>query len=193
MSEESDQLTIAFVGGSLIHNGRWRQQLPEYRCLNFGVDGDTTVGVARRLEAIIAEDPHAIVLLIGTNDVVSKRSVEMIVRGIENMLYRLRRALPDARILVHSLLPRAAELSPFLREVNRHLWQFAPSVRAQFLDLWPALAVGNAINPDFSDDRSHLNEAGYETWLAELEPVLELLLSLPLSSRPIELPGERLA
>ncbi len=193
MSDQSDQPTIAFVGGSLIHNGPWQAHFPEYRCLNLGVDGDTSVDLATRLESIIAEVPQAIVLGIGTNDVASNRSVELIVRTVENILFRLRRALPDTRILLHSLLPRGAEFSPLVREVNRHLWQFAPSVRAQYLDLWPALALGNAINPAFSIDRLHLNEAGYEAWVAELEPALEQLLSLPPTSRSILLPDARRA
>ena len=60
--------------------------------------------------------------------------------------------------------------------MNRHLWQFAPTVHAMWLDLWPAMALEDGeLNPAYSDDRLHLNEAGYSAWLAELKPAIERL------------------
>lgn len=191
VSESSERPTIVFVGGSLVHSGLWQEWLPEYRCLNFAVDGATTGRIATLTDAVVAEAPHAIVLLAGTDDLATRRTVELMVRAIQNILYRLRSALPEAWILVHSLVPRAAESAPFLEEINRHLWQFAPSVRAQYLDLWPALAEGDAMNPNYYDDRHQLNSDGYEAWLAELKPALERLLSQPPTSRPVPLPEVR--
>ena len=85
---------------------------------------------------------------------------------------------------------RAGTSSPSeIRDVNRHLWQFAPTVHAMWLDLWPALALEDGeLNPAYSDDRLHLNEAGYSAWLAELKPAIERLRQLPPSSRAIQLP-----
>lgn len=188
MNVNSDRRTIVFLGGSLVHSGRWQEWLPEYRCLNFAVDGATTSRIAARTDAVIGEAPHAIVLLAGTDDVASRGAVELTVRAVQNILYRLRSALPEAWILVHSLVPWAVESTPLLEEINRHLWQFAPSVRAQYLDLWPALAEDDAMNPHYSDDRHHLNADGYEAWLAELKPALESLFSRPPTSRSVPLP-----
>jgi lysophospholipase L1-like esterase len=58
-----------------------------------------------------------------------------------------------------------------------------------YLDLWPALADGDGeLNSDFSEDRLHLNQAGYDVWLSELRPALERVNDLPPMSRPIRLP-----
>ena len=60
-------------------------------------------------------------------------------------------------------------------------------MHAQYLDLWPALALDDGeINPAFSDDRLHLNDAGYEAWLGELRPALDRLRELPPMTTPIQ-------
>ena len=45
-------------------------------------------------------------------------------------------------------MPRGHEFADQIRDINRHLWQFAPTVHAQWLDLWPALALEDGeLNP----------------------------------------------
>ena len=98
----------------------------------------------------------------------------------------LRRGLPGTRMLVQSIMPRGAEYADRVQDANRHLRQFAPSVNAQYLDLWPALATESGeIDPTFSGDKLHLTEAGYQAWLSELRPALERLDDAPPMSRPI--------
>jgi lysophospholipase L1-like esterase len=74
-----------------------------------------------------------------------------------------------------------------VQDANRHLRQFAATVHAQYLDLWPALADGDALRGDYTDDGLHLNAAGYEAWLGELRPGLERLRGEPPMSRPISI------
>ncbi|MCX7521233.1 GDSL-type esterase/lipase family protein [Microbacterium sp. STN6] len=179
----------AFIGDSLTEGGRWQEWLPDETVANHGVGGDTTDDLLERLPEIIAEQPTTVVLLIGTNDLAWRHSVEHIVRNIETVLVTLRRELPDAQILVQSVMPREAEWAESIRDINRHLWQFAPTVRAQYLDLWPALALDDGtLHPEYSDDSLHLNDAGYRVWLSELQPALEVLRGLPPTSRAILLP-----
>lgn len=184
--EPSEQAVIAFVGDSLTEGGDWQGWFPQYETRNLGVGGDTTDELLDRLPAVVETQPDAVVLLIGTNDVAWRRTAEHIVRNIETILVELRRALPEVRILVQSVLPRGAEFADRVMEVNRHLWQFAPTVYGQYLDLWPAMAVEDStLNPTFSEDLLHLNRAGYDAWLAELKPALERLFELPPTSRSI--------
>jgi lysophospholipase L1-like esterase len=178
-----------FVGDSITEGGRWQEWFPEVEAFNLGVGGDTTEGLIARLDEVVAIDPDTVVLLIGTNDVANRRAVEQVVRGIETILVTLRSQLPDARFLVQSVLPRGHEYSEFVQDINRHVWQFAATVRAHYLDLWPVMALDDGeLNPAYSDDRLHLNEAGYDAWLSELVPALERVHDLPPSSRPIRLP-----
>jgi lysophospholipase L1-like esterase len=178
-----------FVGDSLTEGGRWQEWFPELEAVNLGVGGDTTEGLIERLDEVAAEQPDTVVLLIGTNDVANRRAVEHVVRNIETILVTLRGELPDARILLQSVLPRGREYAEFVKEINRHVWQFAATVRAHYLDLWPVMAEPDGeLNPAYTEDRLHLNDAGYEAWLSELRPAIERVQDLPPASRPIRLP-----
>jgi lysophospholipase L1-like esterase len=182
----------AFVGDSITAEGRWQEWFPELETHNFGVPGDTTDELLERLDEVIATNPDTIFVMIGANDLGQRRSVERIVRNIESALVRLHHELPDARILVQSVLPRGHEYAENVREINRHIWQFAATQKVHYLDLWPLMAFADGeLNPEYSSDRLHLTEEGYEAWLSELRPAIERIHDLPPMSRPIRLPDLR--
>lgn len=177
---------LVFVGDSIVEGGDWAAWFPDDDVVNLGVGGDTVQGLAERLDEVVASGPDSIVLLIGTNDFGERRrTVEQVVRGIENTMVALRRDLPGTRLLLTSILPRQAEHAARIKDANRHLRQFSATVRAQYLDLWPALADGDELRPEFTEDGLHLTDAGYEAWLGELRPGLERLREQPPMSRPI--------
>jgi lysophospholipase L1-like esterase len=162
---ETDSTTTVFLGDSLTEQGKWSERFPELDVVNLGVSGDTTEQVLERLHQVTERPPSTIVVMVGTNDLAWRRSVEQIVRNMESILWRLRNELPEARILVQSVLPRDRELADRVREINIHLRQFAPTVKAEWVDLWPVFAEEDGeIRPELSGDRLHLNEAGYEAW-----------------------------
>lgn len=183
----TDGERLLFLGDSITQGGDWASWFPDDEVVNLGVGGDTTADVLARLDAVVESAPDSILLLIGTNDFGARRSVEQVVRNIETILVDLRRRLPGTRLLLQSIMPRGADYADRIQDANRHLRQFAATVRAQYLDLWPTLAAGDMINPDFSDDGLHLNPAGYEAWLSELRPGLERLREEPPMSRPISI------
>ncbi|MEY9950830.1 SGNH/GDSL hydrolase family protein [Leifsonia sp. EB34] len=181
--------TLVLVGDSLTQGGDWAAWLPGEDVVNLGVAGDTSDDVLARLGDVVEARPAVVALLIGTNDLAWRRSVEHVVRNIESILVTLRKELPEVRILVQSVLPRGHEFADQIRDINRHLWQFAPTVHAAWLDLWPAMALEDGeLNPAYTDDRLHLNAEGYRAWLGELVPGLERARQLPPSSRAIQLP-----
>ena len=183
MTEE----TIVFLGDSITQGGDWAAWFPELNTVNLGVGGDTTDDVLLRLDAVVEARPDEVMLLIGTNDLGTRQSVEHLVRNIQTMLVSLRRDLPGTRMLVQSILPRGREFADRIQEANIHLRQFAATIRAQYLDLWPAFAEPDGeINPAYSDDRLHLNDAGYEAWLGELRPALQRLKDEPPMTSPIQ-------
>ncbi|PPF84099.1 hypothetical protein C5B96_07840 [Subtercola sp. Z020] len=184
--------TLVFLGDSLTAGADWQIHFGDYTVHNLGVAGDTTDDVKARLGDVTALDPGTVVLLIGANDLAKRKSVEHVVQNIETILVKLRNELPDAEMLLQSVMPRGHEYADRIRDINRHIWQFASSVRTHYLDLWPALALDDGeLNPAYTSDRLHLNEDGYEAWLSELEPALERVHGLPPKSRPIRLPELR--
>jgi lysophospholipase L1-like esterase len=163
---------LLLLGDSLTEAGPWKEAFPDRQVVNAGVAGDTTDDVAARLDDVVAAAPSTVVLMAGTNE--SRRAtVEQVVRGLEDILFRLHHELPDTRLIVCSVLPRERERADWIRDVNIHVRQFAPTVKAQFLDLWPAFAEEDGeLRADLTPDRLHLNDAGYEAWAGELRPLL---------------------
>jgi lysophospholipase L1-like esterase len=174
---------VVFVGDGLSSAARWEQRFPEYEVHNLGVNGDTTDEVIVRLDDVAALDPDVVVLQAGTNDVGWNRTDEHIVRNIETILCTLRKRLPGVRLLVQSVPPRETSFSSVIKSINRHLRQFAPTVKARYVDLWPVLADPEGkLSTQWTTDGLHLTDAGYEVWLAELRPALAASLEHPLSS-----------
>ena len=184
--------SMAFVGDSITAHGDWAAWFPELEAHNCGVSGNTTDDLIARIDGVVGLQPDAVALLIGTNDLGSRLSVEHLVRNVEYLLVHLRRDLPGTRTLVQSIMPRRREFADQIEDANRHLRQFSPTVHAQYLDLWPALVHDDReINPQFSDDGLHLNDAGYVAWLGELRPAIERLADAPPMSNPIRVVGEQ--
>ncbi len=184
---------LAFVGDSLTAGGRWDEWFPDFTVQNYGTGGATTADVLADLDRVIADGPDAIVLMIGTNDLAWRKSVEHVVRNIETILVTLRKQLPHTRLLVQSVLPRDADFAPAIRDINRHVWQFSCTVRAHYLDLWPLLAdESGRVQGTYSDDSLHLTARGYEAWLSELHPALEKLFEVPTLTTPLDIPANSL-
>lgn len=185
---DDDREIVVFLGDSITQDGRWSEWFPDLNVINLGVGGSTTDDVLARFDEVVAARPDEIVLLIGTNDLGTRQTVEHLVRNIETLCVNLRRELPGSRMLVQSVMPRGREYAQRIQEANIHLRQFSSTVHAQFLDLWPALALEDGeLNPAYSDDRLHLNDAGYEAWLLELRPALDRLRESPPMTTPIQI------
>jgi lysophospholipase L1-like esterase len=164
---------VVFVGDRLTEAGSWSEWLPELDVVNLGRAGDTTADVLDRLDEVIGAQPAKVVLLIGTNDLSHRASVEQVVRGNEEILFKLRHELPQTRLVVQSVLPREQERAEDIHEVNIHLRQFAPTVKAEFVDLFTVLADEHgALRQEYSLDGVALTEPAYRAWLEALRPVL---------------------
>jgi lysophospholipase L1-like esterase len=183
--------TIVFLGDGLTASGNWEEWLPDYNVVNLAVSGNTVDDVIGRLDEVDTLSPDAVVLQVGTNDLGARKSDEYVVRKLETLLSTLRRRQPHTLILVQSVLPREPDFAQTIRSINRHLWQFAPTQHAQYLDLWPTFAQqSGGLDPEYSIDSVHLTQEGYAAWLTELKPTLQLLMEHPPSRRR---PGGRVS
>jgi len=172
---------VLFLGDSITEDGEWAEWFPELACLNRGVGGDTVEGVRRRL-AWTVNEPVAISLLIGTNDL-SGAGETTDPRGIaaqtRRLLEELRTAAPNAPIFVNGVMPRTTARREEIQELNRHYRQLAKDGGATYVDVWPVLADENgALRREMTYDQLHLTGAGYVAWTNILRPLL-----LPFSRR----------
>ena len=163
---------VAFVGDSLTDWARWGEIFPNQRVRNFGIAGDTTVGLQHRLNQVIAAEPAKVFLMIGTNDVEFGRPPETIVANIEDMLVQLQAGLPFVRIYVESLLPREAKWDDKVRAVNTLLKAATAKHGAVYVDLYPLFVTNGRLDPRLTADDIHLAGDGYVRWCNIIRPYI---------------------
>lgn len=167
-----------FIGDSITRSGGWAKRFPHWNSCVVALDGFTTGGLSRLSYPLLAlyrwrlvpkqKRPDVVSVLIGTNDLGKRRDVAATAESVAALLRRIRTSLPEAKIVVSSVLPRQHEYAGAINSLNDRLRRSAPELEALFLDLWPVFDNGmGCIRPEVSSDGLHLNEAGYQLW-AEL-------------------------
>jgi lysophospholipase L1-like esterase len=183
---QQDQGAVVLLGDSITQgwNERLPQAFPGMKVANRGISGDTTRGVLLRLQDdVIALNPKAVVMLIGTNDLEEGARPDVVESNMRLILAALRNHDPRMPIVLCQVFPSSAKMkrpASIIKDTNARLLALVkndPQVTP--IDTWRlwADAEGDAPVAEFPD-LLHLNDAGYARWAAALRPVLESLLLL---------------
>ena len=170
---------ISMIGDSLTHAGHWDDMFPEHRIANYGIDGDRTTDILRRVGEILASRPRQAFLMAGTNDLAGGREVQATVADLVQIVERLR-GEGVAVVLQSTLACRdCGARSAQILEVNERLRAWAadaamlPGARLDWLDLNASLADADGrLRAELTYDGVHLNGAGYVAWRSAISPVL---------------------
>ena len=125
------------------------------------ISGVTTVGINQLLDKVTLPKSDNIFLWIGINDLLMKRTVSDIEGNYREILGKLRRADPKARIVVVSVLPvcnSGDDINASIAALNIRLTSIAKDAGAKFIDVRPAVvdATGNR-DPASTWDGTHPN------------------------------------
>ncbi len=162
----NNSLTVV-VGDSL---SQWlpTDMLPQDRFwLNQGISGDTTQGVLNRLDSFASTRPDVIHVMAGVNDLKNGASDAQVLANLEQIMQRLRQQHPDARIVVHSILPtRLANIpSDRIRALNVQIERSALQQQVVYLDLHPSFTDdAGQLRYELTTDGLHLSRLGYQVW-----------------------------
>jgi lysophospholipase L1-like esterase len=178
-----DRHAVVFLGDSITQGwgGGLGAAFPGVKVANRGISGDTTRGVLIRLrEDVLALDPAAVVLLIGTNDLEEGATPEVAAGNLKLILAELERHDPRMPVVLCQVFPSSAAMkrpSDEIKAMNRlYLAAVRNDPRITYLETWPlfADASGDAKPGEFPD-LLHPNEAGYAKWAAALRPIFATL------------------
>jgi lysophospholipase L1-like esterase len=182
---------IVFIGDSITQgwegNGKnvWTNYYGSRKCLNFGVGGDRTEHVLWRFEngQLAGLKPKVAVLMIGTNNSGNNRdgteqySPADILEGVQAIVKQIRERLPDTKIILVSIFPRAQTFSPQrgkLLQINQALAKLDDGKTVYYVDFGSQLIEGDgSISKAIMPDYLHLSEQGYEIWAKAIEPKLK--------------------
>ncbi len=165
--------TVAFLGDSLTEGGDFAAAFPAYNVRNFGVIGDSSVGVASRLDEVVAANPAIVFLMIGTNDLDNDAApgeeiVDEVVANVRGIVSDLEEALPDATIVIESVLPTSdAEKNAKILTLNRKLAELAADLggRTAYLGLYERYAGSDGLlEEEDTEDGLHLVDSAYNPW-----------------------------
>ena len=158
-----------------------RAAFPGVKIANRGISGDTTRGVLIRLhDDVLALNPAAVVLLIGTNDLEEGATPEIIAGNLTLILAELKRHNPRMPVILCQVFPSSATMkrpADQIKAVNA-LYLAAVKNDAQVipLDTWRLFADANGDAPASEfPDLLHPNAAGYAKWAAALRPLFATL------------------
>lgn len=178
-----DRQAIVFLGDSITEGwgGTLQHAFPRLKVANRGISGDTTRGVLLRLQDdVLALDPAAVILLIGTNDLEEGAQPAIAVDNVALILDAMGRHNPTLPIILCQVFPssvkknRPAEL---IRAINAGYLELARNRQnVIYLETWSMFAnVNGDAKPEEFPDLLHPNQAGYEKWAAALRPIIATL------------------
>lgn len=183
--------TIVMVGDSITEAFTRSGVLPEkihgIRILNQGISGDQVdrptsgTGVTHRMEYIEQAKPALVFVMIGINDFWGgKEKPEEVIPQYEKMFGMLKDTVPNAKIVVQSVLPTSQEksnLNPYVDQLNARTKELAEESGDMYLDLHPLMEDEKGeLKAEYTGDGVHLNEEAYNVWLKKLEEVIPQLL-----------------
>lgn len=182
------QVDLLFIGDSITQGWEgagkeaWEKYFGHRKPMNAGIGGDRTQHVLWRLDNgnIQGITPKAVVLMIGTNNSGSNTSEE-IAAGITAIVAKLRKELPETKILLLAIFPRGADKTDARRKVNEGanaiIAKLADDKSVFFMDLAPKfLAADGTLSKEIMPDLLHLSPQGYEIWASSIDGKLAELL-----------------
>ncbi len=167
---------IVFLGDSLTAGGNWHELFPGLPVKNRGINADTTLNVLDRMDDVLAGQPSAIFLLIGTNDLpwYMYRSDAAILQTYAAILKRCREQSPRTRVYVQSIFPRLPFYAARIQRLNARLRLLAVDHGFAFINIFPLLAdKRGALRADLTNDNLHLMAEGYAIWAQALQPFVK--------------------
>jgi beta-glucosidase len=177
---------LVFLGDSLTQGWEptmFAQFFGHRRALNLGVAGDFTQGLLWRLQAGQwgSMRPALVVLLIGTNNSAAGGRAEDIALGIAEVIRFIHARSPQTRVLLLGLLPRGADASDPVRQVNlrvNQLIQRCADGRATiYLDAGALMVSADGrLSDQVAFDRLHLTMVGYAILGAAIAPTVQAVL-----------------
>jgi lysophospholipase L1-like esterase len=183
--KSEQQHALVFLGDSITQGWsedfRGKFQNSGLKLANRGISGDITRGILARLDDdVLALDPQAVVLLIGTNDLDVALSPEDIAGNVKLILDRLTAHNANMPIIVCKVMPSSAIMkrpADKIKEINDRVADLAANFKqVTVLDTYTLFAnsEGDAKKEEFPD-LLHPNDIGYDKWHNALIPLFATL------------------
>jgi len=146
-----------------------------FEVVNAGVSGEVSEQARERVEKWLVKQPFAVIVIeTGANDMLRGTSTRALRSNLQAIVDTVRKARPDARIVLAGMVAAPNLGEPYAREFNSIYTDLA---RRDSLALIPFLLDGVAGDPDLNlGDGIHPNERGHRIVAQNVWRVLEPVL-----------------
>ena len=166
--------SIVFLGDSLTDGCEWPELLKNYNIVNRGINGDTTEGILLRLRSVTKDRPSKIFIMAGCNDFGWGKSVLDTFNNYKLIIDRIQGESPETKIFIQGNIPVfGATVNKKLSSLNRKLQELCNNKNIIFIDLFKHfLNKQGKLNPEYTNDGTHLTSKGYLLWKQFIIPHL---------------------
>lgn len=183
LKRKAKPIGLLFIGDSITQGwpgSYFKTQYGQYNAANFGVGGDQTQHMLWRIDNGeldgITPNPKVVVILAGTNNSYPN-SVDEVAAGVRAVVQRVHEKLPDSRVLLLGIFPRAAgardSIRAKLQSINSQLKKLDDGGKTRYLEIWNEfLSPDGTLSREIMPDALHPNARGYEIWANAMNPVL---------------------
>ncbi|MFW5821713.1 MAG: GDSL-type esterase/lipase family protein [Bacteroidota bacterium] len=163
---------IIFLGDSLTEWGNWKELFPGKKIMNFGIAGDTTGGLLRRLNSVCRHKASKIFLMIGINDLGDNKDVREILSNYERVIQKMKKECPGTEVHLISVLPALYNKFPGsainhdkVLALNKGIQKIASQYQLNYINLASSFSDKNgSLDRRYTIDGLHLSKEGYEKW-----------------------------
>lgn len=146
--------TIIMLGDSHTEFATWPELTGCPGVANFGIAGNTSADIVARLPSVIAARPRAVLLMIGTNDLLRGINPADTASNVTQIAQRL--AAENVQVAIQAIPPILGQEN-LVAALNARM---KPTIE-------PPFTAG-----DIAHDRIHLRPAGYAKWRDAVAPLI---------------------
>jgi len=181
------KIGVLFLGDSITEGwagkGKdvWTKTYGALDPANVGIGGDQTQHVLWRIDngELDGISPRVVVLMIGTNNI--GYPAEDIARADTKIVEEIHQKLPDTKLLLLGIFPRAAAASDprraKIKAVNAELAKLDDGSKTRYLDIGDKfLSPDGSLSKDIMPDYLHPNAKGYQIWADAMQPLLDEMM-----------------
>lgn len=168
---DTDEECFAFIGDSLVANWDTEYYFPMFCTENDGKDGATITDISN---SSFFKENKTVILLVGTNDlgVIGENMDEKVDSLVQRYISMVGSIIAN-RIIAISILPRSDMDNATIKRINGLLQKELNKFSSiYFLDVFDDFMENDTLNPEYTSDKLHLNEKGYELLSQELKKVI---------------------
>lgn len=176
-----DSITQGWEGGG---KKVWEASIAPLGALNLGYGGDRTEHALWRIDngELDGLKAKVVVIMLGTNNIGHRKSnPAQTAEGMKEILARVAKKLPDAKVLLLGVFPRGATKDDAMRkgtvEISKLYAGLADGKKVHFMDIGAKfMNADETISKDIMPDLLHLSPKGYEIWAEAVLPKVKELM-----------------